>query len=158
MFAVLLYVLACITGCFAPTTTGLIGIASGGAPVAFNHLGMRKNESFWVVRYDDAIAATQQAIKALSLEIKDQEINHDHAKFCLTNNKEKIDILIEPRSETVMYIKFDVGWFGSVAFGRLVLQQIIDELNETGSFLESWTSDNMDFETPVKSLKTDTQL
>ena len=150
IYATLLFALACITGCLAPTTAGVLGIASGGAPVAFNYLGGNRSESFWVVKYNDAITATQQATEALSLEIKDQKINQDQAKFCLSNGKEKIDILIEPRSDTVLFIKFDVGWFGSIAFGRLVVRQIIDELNETNSYLESWTSAGPEFETPVE--------
>ena len=36
------------------------------------------------------------------------------------------------------YILFDVGWFGSVAFGRLMLSQIISELDEAGDFLKHW--------------------
>lgn len=51
----------------------------------------------------------------------------------------RIDLSIERRSDTVTSMKFDVGWFGSVAFGRIMAQQIIAELKESDSFLEDWT-------------------
>lgn len=50
----------------------------------------------------------------------------------------RIGLSIEWRSDTMTSMKFDVGWFGSVAFGRLMAQQIIAELKESDSFLEDW--------------------
>jgi hypothetical protein len=151
----LLYLLTCITGCLAPITTGGIGMAAGGAPVAFNYIGGRKTESFWFVKYNKVIEATQQSAEALSLEIENQTIDQDQAIFRLSNGKEKIDIFIEPRSDTIMFIKFDVGWFGSVAFARFVVRQIIDELHETDSFLENWANDELGFGEPLNTVKPD---
>jgi hypothetical protein len=36
-------------------------------------------------------------------------------------------------------IKFDVGWSGLIAIGRLMARQIIYELDDSKSFLENWT-------------------
>ena len=130
-------------------------MASGGAPVAFNYVGGRKAESFWVAKYNNVIEATQQSAEALSLEIENQTIDQAQAIFCLSNGKEKIDIFIEPRSDTVVFIKFDVGWFGSVAFARLVVRQIIDELHETESFLEKWANDDQGFGEPLNKVTPD---
>ena len=32
----------------------------------------------------------------------------------------------------------NVGWFGSLAFGRLVFNQIISELDEAGDFIKDY--------------------
>jgi hypothetical protein len=137
---VLFIVLACNVGCLSPLAINAIGIASGAAPVAFNNLGRGKGESFWMAQYDKVIAATLSAGEALSLEVKEEKVEKDQVLFRFHDTKkERIDLLIERRSDTMTSIKFDVGWFGSVALGRLMAQQIIDELNESGSFLEDWT-------------------
>ena len=127
-------------GCLAPIALNSMGAASSTAPVAFNNLGGGKGESFWIAQYDDVIAATLRAAEALSLEVKGNKVEKDQAFFRFYDAKtERIDLFIERRSDTMTSIKFDVGWFGSVAFGRLMARQIISELNESESFLEDWT-------------------
>ena len=117
-----------------------MGTAGSNAPVAFNNSGGGKGESFWIAQYDDVIDAVLQASEVLSLELKEKTIEKDQAFFRFYDaKKERTDLFIERRSDTMTSIKFDVGWFGSVAFGRLMARQIIDELNESGSFLEDWT-------------------
>jgi hypothetical protein len=51
---------------------------------------------------------------------------------------------IEPRTETMTSVLFDVGWTGSIAFGRLMARQINFELEEAGAFLVDWTPDRVD--------------
>ena len=134
--------LICNIGCFPPVALNTMGTAGAGsgAPVAFDNSGGGKGESFWIAKYDDVIAATLRAGEALSLEVKEKKIENDQTFFRFYDAKrERIDLFIERRSDTMTLIKFDVGWFGSVAFGRLMAQQIIFELNESGSFLENWT-------------------
>ncbi len=127
-------------GCLAPIALNSMGAASSTAPVAFNNLGGGKGESFWIAQYDDVIAATLRAAEALSLEVKGNKVEKDQAFFRFYDAKTaRIDLFIERRSDTMTSIKFDVGWFGSVAFGRLMARQIISELNESESFLEDWT-------------------
>jgi len=138
VFIASIIILVCNLGCVAAVAPNVMSVAASGAPVASNHLGGGKAESFWIARYDDVIAATSQAGEALSLEVKEKKVGKDQAFFRFSSNKESVDLLIESRSDTVTYIKFDVGWFGSFAFGRLVGRQIIDELDESGSFLEDW--------------------
>jgi hypothetical protein len=41
-------------------------------------------------------------------------------------------------------ILFDVGWTGSMAFGRLMARQINSELEEAGAFLVDWRPDRVD--------------
>jgi hypothetical protein len=132
--------LPCIAGCLPPLAIQSIGTATSGAPVAFNHLGGGKGESYWIARYDDVTRATMETAKALSLKVKEKKIEKSHATLRFSDDTDKtIDVFIERRTDTMTSIVFDVGWFGSVAFGRLFANQIIFELFESGAFLEDWT-------------------
>ncbi len=127
-------------GCLSPVAMSTIGAAGSGTPVAFNHLGGGKGESFWIARYDDVTAAALRAAEALSLEVKGKKVEKDRTFFRFSDAKDKkIDLFIDRRTDTVTSILFDVGWFGSVAFGRLLANQIIFELYDSESFLEDWT-------------------
>ena len=132
--------LPCIAGCLPPLAIQSIGTATSGAPVAFNHLGGGKGESYWIARYDDVTRATMETAKALSLKVKEKKIEKSHATLRFSDDTDKtIDVFIERRTDTMTSIVFDVGWFGSVAFGRLFANQIIFELFESSAFLEDWT-------------------
>ena len=141
-FIALFSFLIWIVGCFSPIAITTIGAAGSGAPVAINHLGGGKGESYWIARYDDVTAAAKQAAKALSLEVKEEKIEKDNAFYRFSDTKdETIKLFIERRTDTMTSIMFDVGWFGSEAFGHLLVNQIEFELIESGSFLEDWTPD-----------------
>ena len=134
--AVFIY-LICNVGCLSPLAINAVGSAGSAAPVASNNLGGGRGETFWIAQYDDVIEAVLQAGEALSLELKEKKIEQDQASFRFQDAKaERIDLLIERRTDTMTYILFDVGWFGSVAFGRLMFRQTIFELDEAGDFLE----------------------
>ena len=136
----LFIVLVCNVGCLSPVAINTMGTAGSNAPVAFSNEGGGQGESFWIAKYDDVVAATLSAGETLSLELKEKRIENDHSFFRFQDVKnERIDLFIERRTDTMTSIKFNVGWFGSVAFGRLLARQIINELNESGSFLEDWT-------------------
>jgi len=49
-----------------------------------------------------------------------------------------LDVLIEHRTDTMTYARFDVGWFGSKSMGRLMARQIVFEMTEAGVFLRNW--------------------
>ena len=133
-------VLTCNVGCLSPLAISTMGTAGSNAPVAFNNSGGGKGESFWIAQYDDVIDAVLQAGEVLSLELKEKTIEKDQAFFRFHDDKaERIDLFIERRTDSMTSILFDVGRSGSVAFGRLMARQIIDELYESGSFLEDWT-------------------
>jgi hypothetical protein len=136
----LFIVLVCNVGCLSPMALNSMGAAAGSAPVSFENSGGGQGESFWIANYDDVIDATLRAGEALSLELKDKQLEKDRAFFRFYDDKkERIDLFVERRTDTVTSIKFDVGWTGSVAFGRLMAGQIIIELRQTESFLEDWT-------------------
>jgi hypothetical protein len=134
--------LICNTGCLSPLAINAVGSAGSAAPVAANNLGGGKGESFWIARYRDVIKAVLQAGEVLSLELIEKKIEQDQASFRFQDAKaERVDLLIERRTDTMTSILFDVGWFGSLAFGRLVYRQIIYELDEAGDFLEDWKTE-----------------
>jgi hypothetical protein len=116
-----------------------VGSAGSAAPVASHNLGEGRGESFWKAQYRDVIKAVLQAGENLSLELSEERFEQDQAFFRFRDDKaERIDLRIERRTDTMTHILFDVGWFGSVAFGRLMFHQIISELDEAGDFLEDW--------------------
>ncbi len=134
------FILVCNVGCLSPIALSTMGTAGSDAPFVFNHLRGGQAESFCIAKYDDVIAATLRAGEALSLKLIEKKIEKDQVSFRFCDaKKERIDLLIERRSDTMTSIKFDVGWFGSVAFGRIMAQQIVSELNQSESFLEDWT-------------------
>ncbi len=138
----LLIFLICNVGCLSPLAINTVGSAGSAAPVASNNLGGGRGESFWIAQYDDVIEAVLQAGEVLSLEVKEKKIEQDQAFFRFYDTKaERIDLFIERRTDTMTSILFDVGWFGSVAFGRLMFRQIIFELDEAGDFLEDWKTE-----------------
>jgi hypothetical protein len=138
----LLIFLICNVGCLSPLAINAVGSAGSAAPVASNNLGGGRGETFWIAHYDDVIEAVLQAGEVLSLELREKKIEQDQASFRFQDAKaERIDLLIERRTDTMTSILFDVGWFGSVAFGRLMFRQIIFKLDEAGDFLEDWKTE-----------------
>ena len=134
----LFIVLTCNVGCLSPLAIGTIGGA--GSNAAFSNSGRGKAESFVIAKYDDVIAATLRAVEALSLEVKEKRIENGQAFYRFYDAKQKrIDLFIEYRSDTMTSVIINVGWFGSVAFGRLMARRILFELNESKDFRENWT-------------------
>jgi hypothetical protein len=125
----LLLPLACNVGCLSPVALGTMETTGSTTPVVVNHIGRGQSEGFFIAKYDDVTAATLRAAEALSLQVKEKKVEKDQAilRFYDATN-DRIDIHIVRRSATMTSIKYDVGWFGSVAFGRLMLRQIISEL------------------------------
>ncbi|UCD82577.1 MAG: DUF3568 family protein [Desulfobacterales bacterium] len=126
-------------GCLSPVAINTIGAAGSGAPASVNHLGGGKGEGFYIARYEDVTAAAMRAAEALSLEVREKKIEKDRTFFRFADDRGKtIDLTIDRRTDTMTSILFDVGWFGSIAFGRLLANQIVQELNESDAFLEDW--------------------
>ena len=133
-------------GCLPAVAIQAVGSAAGGAaPSASEYRGAGKGESYFIAHYDDVIQAVLNSGKTLSLELKEKKVDEDRAFLQYYADKEsRINILIEPRTETMTSILFDVGWNGSLAFGRLMARQINFELEEAGAFLVDWTPERVD--------------
>ncbi len=134
----LLFTAVFITGCLFPAALGTMGAVGSDAPVVWNHWGAGQGERFCLAAYSDVIDAALRAGEALSLEVKEKKVEKDQAFFRFVDaENEKVDLYIRRRSNTMTSIRFDVGWFGPTAFGRLVDQQIVSELNKSNSFLST---------------------
>jgi len=138
----LLLLSLCNGGCFPPVGLGTVETTGSSAPVVLDHFGRGQGMGFCLANYDDVTTATLRAAAALSLEQKDKNVAKDQASFRFYDaNNDWIDIIIVRRSGTMTSIEFDVGWFGPVTLGRLMSQQIIDELHRSEAFLQDWTTD-----------------
>jgi hypothetical protein len=133
-------------GCLSPLAIQAAGGAAGGAtPSASDYRGAGKGESYFIAHYADVIQAVLKSGKILSLELEEKKVDKDRASLRYFGGKaNKIDLVIEPCTETMTSIFFDVGWSGSIAFGRLMAQQIHFELKNAGAFLVDWTPDTVD--------------
>lgn len=132
--------LAGVAGCLSPIAMTTFEAAGSSAPVAFDHLGGGKSESYWVARYDDVVAAAGRAAETLSLEIQEKRIEKDQAFFRLADaTGKKIKLSIARRTDTLTSMQYDVGWFGPIAFGRILDNQIIFELTAADAFLGGWS-------------------
>ena len=126
-----------LCGCTAPLA--MQGLSSS-SPVAFSYIGRGKGESAWLALFDDVVKATQRAGQALSFKLEKKKIEKDQTVFNYVDGKGKrLDIMIERRTETLTYARFDVGTFGSRSIGRLMARQIIFEMTEAGAFLRNWS-------------------
>jgi hypothetical protein len=47
-------------------------------------------------------------------------------------------MLIESRTESLTWVRFNVGLFGSTSIGRLMARQTIVEVAEAKDFLRDW--------------------
>jgi hypothetical protein len=124
--------LFCNVGCFSPVALSTMETTGNEAPVVFEHFGRGQGEGFFLAKYADVNAATLRAAHALSLEGKDRKVDRNQAFFRFYDAmNDRVDIFIVRRSDTVTSIRYAVGWFGSVGFGRLVFRQIISELHRS---------------------------
>lgn len=134
--AVFYLLLTGLCGCTAPLA--LQGLSSG-APVAFNSTGRGKGDSAWFARYDDVVQATLNAGKKLSFKLEKKKLGKDQSEFKFVDAKgKKIEMLIERRTETLTWARFNVGWSGSTSIGRLMARQIVFEMAEADKFLRNW--------------------
>jgi hypothetical protein len=137
---ILAFFLACNIGCVSPFALSAMETTGNQTPVVVNHVGRGQGEGFFAARYDDVTTAVLRAAETLSLEMNAVKIEKNHASYrFFDSTKDSIDIVVIRRSNTMTSINYDVGWFGSAAFGHLMFRQIITELHHSKSFLQSGT-------------------
>ena len=132
MLAVLCILLANTYGC---TTACLVGsaatVGAGAAEAGVTRFEMGRETRFEIAQYEDVIEASRLAAKNLSLDLKEEKIEENRASFNYLDDKDqKIDLLIERRTDTLIYIRVDVGIFGPQGLALLTLNQILLELAE----------------------------
>lgn len=134
MLAVLCILWASTYGCTACMVSSAATVGAGAADAGVTHFDMGRVKRFEIARYEDVIEASRRATEDLSLDLKKEKLEENRASFSYLDDKDqRIDLLIERRTETITYIKVDVGIFGPQGLGLLVLNQILHELNEHGA-------------------------
>ena len=132
MLAVLCILLASSYGC---TTACLVGsaatVGAGATEAGVTRFEMGRVTRFEIAQYEDVIVASRLAAENLSLDLKEEKIEENRASFRYLDDKDqKIDLLIERRTDTLIYIRVDVGIFGPQGLALLTLNQILLELAE----------------------------
>ena len=132
MLAVLCILLASSYGC---TTACLVGsaatVGAGATEAGVTRFEMGRVTRFEIAQYEDVIVASRLAAENLSLDLKEEKIEENRASFRYLDDKDqRVDLLIERRTDTITYIRVDVGIFGPQGLGLLMLNQILNELAE----------------------------
>jgi hypothetical protein len=106
-------------------------VGAGAAEAGVTRFEMGKVTRFEIAQYEDVIEASRLAAENLSLDLKEEKIKGNRASFRYFDEKDqKIDLLIERRTDTITFIEVDVGIFGPQGLGLLTLNQILNELAE----------------------------
>jgi hypothetical protein len=122
-------------GCTSTLIVGGVSSASSGA-TSVSGSGT-KVESYQIEDFKTVISATLKAAKTLALNVKEETIDIDRASFRFSDNHDRtVDVTIEQRTETMTYIQVDSGWFGPLGMGRLLMRQILAELEASRDSLE----------------------
>ena len=130
-------ILLLCNGCQAPMAIGTLESIGSASPTAFQNLGRGKIESFWIARFEDVVKGTETAGQTLALNLTEKKVEKDQACYRYSDEKgDQIALTIERRTATVTSILIDVGYFGPIAFGRLLAHQVIVELVEAGVFAD----------------------
>lgn len=129
--AVLCILLASTYGCPACVVGSAVTVGAGAAEAGVTRFEMGGVTRFEIARYEDVIKASRLAAENLSLDLKEEKVEENRASFSYLDDKDqKIDLLIERRTDTITYIKVDVGIFGPKGLGLLTLNQILNVLAE----------------------------
>jgi hypothetical protein len=131
MLAVLCILLASTYGCTACIVGSAATVGASGAEAGVTRFEMGRVTRFEIAQYEDVIEASRLAAENLALDLKEEKIEENRASFSYLDDKDqRIDLLIERRTDTVTSIKIDVGIFGPPGLGLLTLNQILNELAE----------------------------
>ena len=131
MLAVLCILLAGTYGCAACLVGSAATVGAGATEAGVTRFEMGRVTRFEIAQYEDVIEASRFAAENLSLDLKEEKIEENRASFRYLDDKDqKIDLLIERRTDTITYINVDVGIFGPQGLGLLMLNQILNELAE----------------------------
>jgi len=138
-------VLLLCSGCQAPMAFGALESLGSASPTALHHLGKGKIESFWVARFEDVVKGAETGGEALSLNLIEKKVEKDQAFYRYKDDRgDQIALSIERRTANVTSILIDVGYTGSIAFGKLFARQIFVELIETGVFSDDSETETED--------------
>ena len=104
---------------------------AGAAEAGVTRFEMVRVTRFEIAQYEDVIEASRLAAENLSLDLKEEKIEENRASHRYVDDKDqKMDLLIERRTDTITYIKVNDDTFGPQGLGLLMLNQILHELPE----------------------------
>jgi hypothetical protein len=132
LLAVLFILFASTNGCSTACIVGSAAtVGAGAAEAGVTRIEMGKVTRFEIAQYEDVVEASRLAAENLALDLKKEKIEEDQASLNYFDDKnQRIDLLIERRTDTITFIQVDVGIFGPQGLGLLMLNQILDELAE----------------------------
>jgi hypothetical protein len=134
LLTVLCILLASTYGCTACIVGSAATVGAGAAEAGVTRFEMGRVTRFEIAQYEDVIEASRRAAENLSLALKEEKIEENRASYSYLDDKnQSIDFLIERRTDTITYIRVDVGIFGPQGLGLLMLNQILNELAEQGT-------------------------
>ena len=126
--------------CLSPLVLGpsaTVGSSAGEAGISRYENGRIK--SFELARYEDVVEATRRAGEALSLRLQKETTNAEKSAFYYIDDKnEKVEVTIEPRTDSLTHIEIGVGFFGSKGLALVVINQITHEIASEGKYLQEW--------------------
>jgi len=115
-----------------------VGTSASEAGISSYESGRVK--SFELARYEDVVEATRRAGQASSLELRKEatETNKTTLHY-ITDENDKVNVLIERRTDTLTYIEVNVGLFGSKGLAIFMINQITHEIASEGKYLQEWS-------------------
>ncbi len=127
-----------VSGC--TTGTLISGMSSAPSGVSQTSGPGSKVISYQIVHYEDAVKGVLRAAETLSLENKKKDIKENRAELRYADEKDQVvDIIVERRTATITSFQVDAGFFGPKGLSRLMLLQILEELDKAGDYLEDWS-------------------
>jgi hypothetical protein len=116
----------CATAAVASAGT-MIGLAASAVSTGADVYQMGKLSSADQTRFDDWIADIRAAADDLHLKVVRESLNNEEGEWRCTladDQKAKIKVFVQRRTETLCRTKIDVGLFGSEPTARLILARI----------------------------------
>lgn len=125
--------LAFLNGGCATLTLATLGsiLGSAGSAVSAGQevYNLGKLDAAEMARLDQAVLATHQAADDLTLQFKPDPKAHQKDPAIvelpfIDDKKDKIHVRLERRAERLVWIRIDVGWFGSEVTAHLFLSRL----------------------------------
>lgn len=117
-------------GCLATLPLETIGTLAGITASAVSTGGdvykLGKLDTAEMCRLVDATEAVRNAADDLSLHLRRDTVRDDGVAefFLVDDHDQQIDVHVNPRTESLMLLRIDVGLFGSEVTARLILARI----------------------------------
>jgi hypothetical protein len=129
-FSLAATVTSCAGGCATATVASagaMAGLAASAVSTSADVYQMGKLSSADRARFDDWIADVRAAADDLHLKVVKESLDNEKGEWRCTladDQKAKIKVFVQRRTETLCRTRIDVGLFGSEPTARLILARI----------------------------------